>query len=88
MGVIKLVDSTGLGQHQTPKDALSEALNDVGNDGVLENGKKILILALGDEFELEFYQAGMSVTEMIALCEIVKANLMHELGHPGDFIED
>ncbi len=88
MGVIKLVDSTGLGQHQTPEDALKEALADIDNDGVLENGKKILILALGDEFELEFYQAGMSVAEMITLCEMVKANLMRELGHPADFIED
>ena len=68
----------------TPKQALEDALNDIGVRGAFENGKKILIIALDEsdgQYETNYIQAGMSSSECVALCEIAKTIFLREMNY-------
>lgn len=74
------------GTLQTPEDALRDALNDVGNRGALEKGKKILILSLyegedGNDYDMSFHQAGMKMSECLALAELSKKLFSELMGY-------
>lgn len=82
--VINMANATGNGTMQTPEQALQLAMDDIGNCGALKKGKKLLILALdetNDQYDISFIQAGMKMSECLALCEAAKIIFLEEMGH-------
>ena len=82
--VLSLAKAANNGQVRSPEDALKDALNDIGKNGAFKNGKKILILALDEDAEqyaVSFIQAGMKMSECLALCEIAKTVFLEEMGY-------
>ena len=70
------------GKMLTPEMTLKECLNDIGKRGAFKNGKKLLVLALDDtegKFSVSFSQAGMKMSECIALCEVGKTIFLTEM---------
>ncbi len=70
----------------SPEMALQDALADVGKKGALKEGKQVLIISLdqgkdGYDYSLGFNQAGMTMSECIALCEISKTLFLTEMGY-------
>ena len=72
----------------SPKQALEEALADLGNTESEESSAftsptKMLILALDDSDEnytIGYIQAGMKMTECIALVEVAKQRFLQNMG--------
>lgn len=82
--IISLAKETNSALVRTPEDVLKEALEAVHKEGVLEEGTKILVLALDDtnnRYNIEFFQAGMRMTECISLMEIAKTEFLREMGY-------
>ena len=82
--IVNLGDVTGNGFMRNPEQALKDALDCVGKEGAFENGKKVLILALDDSdgsYEVNFMQAGMKMSECIALCEVAKTVFLEEMNY-------
>jgi len=81
------------GKLANPKMVLEDALADVGKKGALAEGREVLVIALdrgkkGDDYSLGFYQAGMTMSECIALCEIAKTLFLTEMNYiPGSYNE-
>ncbi len=74
--VISLSDRTNNGGYSSPESVLRDTLNEIGKRGAFKNGKKLLILALDDtdeNFEVSFIQAGMKMSECMAVCEVAKS---------------
>ena len=71
------------GTLQSPEQALNDALSDVGKRGAFREGKKILIIALDDsnQYSISFVQAGMKMSECLALCEVAKTLFLEEMGY-------
>lgn len=68
----------------TPEHLLQDALgSSIGKRGAFENGKKMLILALDDDgqYSVSFMQAGMKMSECVALCEVAKSIFLAEMGY-------
>lgn len=71
----------------TPEAVLKLALADIGVEGALEKGTKILIVALdetdleGRGYDISWYQAGMKMSECLALTEVVKVRLLANMGY-------
>lgn len=84
--VISLASKTNDGTKQTPRQALEDALNDIGERGAFEKGQKLLILALddtSDNYAVSFVQAGMKMSECLSLCEVAKTVFLEQM----DFID-
>lgn len=82
--VIDLSKRTGLATMQSPKQALEQALEYIGEKGSFEKGNKLLILGLDDtneNFSVSFVQAGMKMSECVALCEVAKTIFKEEMGY-------
>lgn len=82
--IINMGEQTNNGALQSPKQALECALEDIdGGRGAFAGGKKVLILALddNDQYSISFRQAGMKVSECIALCEIAKTLFLSEMDY-------
>jgi len=84
--VSSMAEFSGDGTKQTIKQALESALEEVGERGAFEHGKKILILALeeGDNkdlYKISFVQAGMKMSECLTLCEVAKTLFLDEMGY-------
>lgn len=82
--VVNLGDVTGNAVMSSPEQALKDALNHVGKNGAFENGKKVLILALDDsdnDYSISFVQAGMKMSECLALCEVAKAVILEQMNY-------
>ena len=72
---------------QTPEQALEDALKDIGELGAFKDGKKILIIGLDEtdgKYDVSFIQAGMKMSECLALVEVAKIIFLKEMG----WIED
>jgi len=88
--VISLSDKTKDARHQSPEQCLNRALKDIGKVGALEKGSKILVICLDDnddEYNITWYQAGMRMSQCVALARITEQCFMNELGYntmPGD----
>ena len=55
--------------------------NDIGKRGAFIEGKKLIVIGLDDnddKYTWSFNQAGMSASEMVALLEIVKKQLIDQ----------
>lgn len=83
--IINMANATGDGTLQSPKHALEDALKSIGEHGAFKSGKKLLILALdegdGDEYSISFIQAGMRMSQCVALCEAAKTVFLDEMGY-------
>ena len=70
----------------SPKEVLEEALDCVGKEGPLKNGTKIVIMCLDDtsgDYDVGFLQAGMRMSECLALADVAKVVFMEEMGFFG-----
>jgi len=68
----------------SPRQALEDAIEALGKQNAFKDGKKIMIIALDEsdgEYSISFIQAGMRMSECIALCEIAKSVFMEEMGY-------
>ena len=69
----------------SPKQALEDALSDVGvRGGAFKDCKKILILALDEtdgQYHINYIQAGMKSSECMALCEASKTIFLREMNY-------
>lgn len=94
MSIIKLIDKTNDSRHLSPEDALEWARERMGAEGggAFKSGKKLLILALDQgedksDYNISFVQAGMSMAECIALCEVAKVEFLKNMGYIDDGTE-
>ncbi len=71
-----------------PDDALQDAINSIGKEGALEHGNKVLVLGLDDtqeNFRISFFQAGMTMSQCLAVCEAAKTLFLKEMRYiPND----
>jgi len=84
--VTSLGSVSGNGCHTSPMQALENAINDIKEGYITPN--KILILSLDTSLEgysTSFHQAGMRMSECIALCEVAKVRFLQEMEYiPND----
>lgn len=84
MSVISLSKHSNNGAMRSPADCLNECLEDIGKRGAFEKGRKVLVLALDDtdgQFSVSFAQAGMKMSECVALCEVAKTIFLKEMNY-------
>lgn len=84
MSVTRLSDYACNGMMITPEQALTDALEYIGKRAAFKNGKKILILGLDDtdeNFNISFIQAGMKMSECVALCDCAKSIFKKEMNY-------
>lgn len=82
--VVRLGDVAHNGAMLSPKDTLEDAINDIGNNGALEKGKKLVIIALDDTdgcYNVTWYQCGMKMSECLTLCEVAKMRFFGKMGY-------
>jgi hypothetical protein len=75
------------GTMMRPEDTLKDAIDSIGKEGALKNGKKVLVLALDDtneNFSITFFQAGMTMSQCLAVCETSKAIFLKDMGYLDD----
>ena len=83
MKIVKLSKEANNGKMRTPIDSLEEAIEDFKN-GELKGYNKILIIPLkasNEIYDVTFIQAGMTMSECIALIEIAKTTFLKEMGY-------
>ena len=76
--------ASGDGTMMRPEDTLKDALDSIGKEGSLKNGNKVLVLALDDtheNFNITFFQAGMTMSQCLAVCETAKSIFLREMGY-------
>lgn len=84
--ILSMGQATGDAFKESPEGALRNALKDIGKHGAFKEGKKLLILCLdqgeeSDKYEVSFIQAGMKMSECVALCEMSKNIFLGALGY-------
>lgn len=84
--IINMAVATGDAFKQSPEGALRDALNDIGKNGAFKEGKQLLILCLDEgeereEYKVSFIQAGMTMSDCIALCEVSKSIFLDTMGY-------
>ena len=63
---------------------LQDVIGSIGRKGALENGKKLIVIALDDTkdcFSVSWFQCGMKMSECVALCEVAKAKFLEEMNY-------
>lgn len=67
----------------TPEQCLKDVLNnDLGKRGAFKHAKKIVVIALDESdggYYMGFDQAGMSMSEVVALCECFKKFIITDM---------
>lgn len=82
--IITLAEKSGNGKNWSIEDALKSAIDDIGKNGALKNGKKVLILALDDtdkNFSVSFIQAGLNMSQCLTVCEVAKTIFLQQMGY-------
>jgi glucan biosynthesis protein len=81
--VISMANKMNDGSFHTPKQALEEAISEIGKSGAFKEGKKVLVLALDDNggYNISFIQAGMKMSECVSLCEVAKTLFLGEMDY-------
>lgn len=75
--VVSLGERTNDATMMRPEDALHGALDDIAAAAITPT--KVLVIMLNDKdgrYETRFVQAGMKMSECVALCEIMKHNFI------------
>lgn len=83
--VVSIAKNNNDGTMVSPKMVLEDALSRVGNWGALESGKKCIVIALDDNdnnYSVSFLQAGLKMSECVALAEVAKSIFLSEMGYP------
>lgn len=68
----------------SPRSALKDAMDCLGEAGAFRDGKKLLVLGLDDtseNFAVSFIQAGMTMSQCVALCEVAKSIFLKEMDY-------
>ena len=81
---INLGDSLNDARYTSPAQALNDALERIGEEGAFKKGKKLLIICLDDsedDYYISWIQAGMRMSECVALCECTKSMFKEEMGY-------
>lgn len=82
--VISLTRETNDATFNTPKMCINECLkNDIGKQGAYKEGKKLFMVCLDDnddKYDISWNQAGMSMSEILALLDITKTFIKQEMG--------
>ncbi len=83
--VVNLAIEACDGTMQTPKMCLEECLkSDIGKRGAFKDGKKLFVVALDDSdggYNVSWCQAGMNMSEILALIEILKGLAKEAMGY-------
>lgn len=82
--IVSLSDKTNNATFSSPESALRDALEELGKRGAFKQGKKLLILALDDtdeNFHVSFIQAGMKMSECVAVCDVAKNIFKKNMGY-------
>ncbi len=82
--VVSMADAACDGTLWSQRQALECALEDVGKNGAFKKGKKLLIFALDEsdgDYSVSFVQAGMKMSECVALCEVAKSVFLREMNY-------
>jgi len=84
--VIDLGKLKNNGGYTSPKSALEEALNCLGNEkeGAFHKGKKLLILCVDDtegQYQVSFINAQFKMSECVSLCEVAKQVFLKEMNY-------
>jgi len=84
--IIDMSAKTNDGTLRTPEQCLQTCLDDIGKHGAFKKGKKLIVLALDDDdsYYVSFQQAGMKMSECMALCEAAKAIFLDEILTGGE----
>lgn len=74
------------GTRSSPEQVLNECLGYIGEKGAFKDGKRLIVLALdkgpdGDDYMVNFSQAGMTMSECVALCEVAKSIFLSEMNY-------
>lgn len=80
--ILRLADDKFNGHLCSPEDILKLALNDIGKEGALKSGKKILVIGLDDskgKFNVTWYQGGMVMSQVVSLLEFSKMRIFAEM---------
>ena len=77
MKTVRLVDRSNDANHASPEMALEDVLRDF-REGKRKATKAIVITldSSGDKYEVHWYQAGMKTSEIVALLEYTKADMI------------
>jgi len=82
--VTNLSDKTKNSKHWSAVQALEQAMHDHMTDGPMEDAKKVLILSLTEidgQYKVNFTQAGMKMSECVALTEVSKSMILEHMGY-------
>lgn len=82
--IVEMGEATGRGDLRSVESALRDAISTIGKEGALKAGKKVLILGLDDtdgQFSIGWFQAGMKMSECLALCEAAKTQFLKEMDY-------
>jgi len=82
--VIKLAEATGDAKMWSPEQMLEYSLHEVQPGGGREEVNKALVLFLTNTdgaYDVNYTQAGMSCSEMLALLDVAKAVLLKDMGY-------
>ena len=75
-------DKTHNSDHWTVQQMLDDSLEDETIlDGTFDKGLFIMLDAKNDNYVVGFRQAGMSMSECLALVEVVKTMFLKEMGY-------
>jgi len=85
MSVIPIIGKTQSADSWTPKQMLEDAISDIENktDQVAAKAKKAFVVFLDDsdgQYATNFYNAGMSHSQIVALIEAMKIQLLRGMG--------
>lgn len=90
--VVELGKATNNGKVRSPESVLLDALEFVRDKEGAFSGSKILIIALdtdNDNYLTSWIQAGMKMSECLALCEVAKTVFLTNLNYiPGELDND
>lgn len=80
--VVSLGKFTGDAKFMSPEQTLRNALADIGKEGALKKGTKLIVLAVDDfnsTYNINFYQSGMKMSECVTLCELGKMRFLEQM---------
>ncbi len=83
--IISMSKKTGDAGMSSPREVLEDALIEVEKkeSGAFKDCQKLLVLALddNDQYVVSFIQAGMKMSQCVALCEVAKTIFLTEMNY-------
>lgn len=82
--VVSLAEATGSAFFSSPEQILEDAKKDLAEGGAWYGREKAMVLSLDDSdgrFEVNYINAGLSCSQMLALAEVLKALALRDMGY-------